>query len=448
MNIIIIGNEIHSEDSNVSCEEFSSNVSLHDYDICIFFPNIKEQVALGKLDFNGRRVLNAKQASDYAGSIFHWQREIIEALDAGKNIFVLLNKEESIYTDTGSYSNYRFLPNNVNVLNVRGKSMKLLPSGKSLSQYWNALEKNSEYRVYLNCEDAIPFIETKTGGKSVGGFIKNQNKDNGLILLPYINFENTDLTYFKDGTEFWNKDGVALCKKFIGNIKELNSQFSRTDKKSSTPSWLESKNYKLVKEISIEKELQDLSKTIKKLSEKDNELRKKLENEQGLKDLLYETGEHLEKSVMMALKILGFTTKKFQNHTSEFDVVFESEEGRIIGEVEGKDNKPINIEKFRQLETNIHEDFERDEVSVIAKGALIGNACRLKDPKERGDYFTEKCLQAAKRNKTALIRSLDLFLVAKDILDNNPDDEYLKKCRSAIFSADQIVTFPKLKKNS
>jgi hypothetical protein len=58
-------------------------------------------------------------------------------------------------------------------------------------------------------------------------------------------------------------------------------------------------------------------------------------------------------------------------------VVFESEEGRLIGEAEGKDNKAINVDKLRQLSMNIHEDIQREEVTTPAKGVLFGNGYRF-----------------------------------------------------------------------
>ena len=82
---------------------------------------------------------------------------------------------------------------------------------------------------------------------------------------------------------------------------------------------------------------------------------------------------------------MGFKANPFQEKDSVFDVVFESQEGRLIGEAEGKDNKAINIEKLRQLELNLQEDYSRDEISEFAKGALIGNAYRLTPPEERRD---------------------------------------------------------------
>jgi hypothetical protein len=109
--------------------------------------------------------------------------------------------------------------------------------------------------------------------------------------------------------------------------------------------------------------------------------------------------------------------------------------------------KAINIEKLRQLEMNINEDFARDEVNQIAKGALIGNAYRLTPPEERDDFFSAKCLTAAARNNTALIRSIDLFKIAKYLSEKN-DKTFSTKCRKAILDSSGIVTFPSVPEKS
>ena len=97
--------------------------------------------------------------------------------------------------------------------------------------------------------------------------------------------------------------------------------------------------------------------------------------------------------------------------------------------------------KLRQLEMNIHEDFERDEVEDIAKGALIGNAYRLVEPSEREDFFTSKCITAANRSGTALIRTTDLFVVAT-YLSATTDEEFSTSCRKAIIETVGVVSFP------
>jgi hypothetical protein len=122
--------------------------------------------------------------------------------------------------------------------------------------------------------------------------------------------------------------------------------------------------------------------------------------------------------------------------------VFVSPEGRFIGEVEGKDNRSINIDKFSQLERNLNEDFARDGVDQFAKGVLFGNAYRLRSVDARADPFTEKCRTAAKRLGVALVHTPDLFEPCR-CLKNNSDIDYARECRETIFrTVGDIVVFP------
>jgi hypothetical protein len=113
-----------------------------------------------------------------------------------------------------------------------------------------------------------------------------------------------------------------------------------------------------------------------------------------------------------------------------------------LGEVEGKDSRAVNIDKFSQLERNLHEDFAREGVTDYAKGVLFGNAERLKPPTERREAFTAKCVTAAKRVHVALVRTADLFDCVR-YLQANPDPDYARACREKIFEADGlVVVFP------
>jgi len=79
---------------------------------------------------------------------------------------------------------------------------------------------------------------------------------------------------------------------------------------------------------------------------------------------------------------------------------------------------------------------------------LFGNAYRLNPVDERGDYFTHKCLTAAKRSGTALVRTPDLFCAAQYLSEEN-DEEFAKKCREAILTTKgDIVSFPEIPKRS
>jgi hypothetical protein len=201
--------------------------------------------------------------------------------------------------------------------------------------------------------------------------------------------------------------------------------------------------YTLPKEEKIRNKLSIIDTEIEELLKTKEQVEQELAGESVLKRLLYENGKPLEEAIRVALKILGFTVSHFDNSDSEFDVVFESEEGRLIGEAEGKDNNCIKIDKLRQLEMNIHEDYSREEVEVMAKGALFGNAYRLIIPEERKEIFSAKCFTAAERSGTALISTVDLFNVAK-YLSGKTNRSFAQKCRHAIISSTKLVEFPEI----
>lgn len=102
----------------------------------------------------------------------------------------------------------------------------------------------------------------------------------------------------------------------------------------------------------------------------------------------------------------------------------------------------IDVDKISQLERKLSEDYESEEVTEYAKGILFGNAFRLQELSSRDEYFTEKCIATAKRIKAALVRTPDLFFVARYAQESG-DAEFSKKCVEAIVAAEgTVVNFP------
>jgi hypothetical protein len=189
----------------------------------------------------------------------------------------------------------------------------------------------------------------------------------------------------------------------------------------------------------------DAERNVEEAQKRKEDLREKLKSAGAYRGLLFEKGKPLEKLVVEAMRLLGFTAAPHRDSRSEIDVVFASEEGRFIGEVEGKDNKAVNIDKLRQLSMNIHEDLQREDVTKPAKPVLFGNGFRLQPLSERPDPFTEKCQSAASTSSTALVFTPDLFWVVQYLLENS-DVEYARICREALLSSIGRVTFPFLPK--
>jgi hypothetical protein len=457
-SIITVGLEIPG--GTAKAIPLNSKLSLLDYDIAIFNPCIGQFCGYYE-EYLGKPCLNDSNSFQLKEHLEHWRREILEAVKAGKTVFLLLNELEEVYVATGreTYSgtgkntrttrhvdiqtNYAIVPGGIAVVNTKGQSMRLCGSQSPIDAYWSDVSPLSEYRVLLSGDGVRPLVMTKTGEKTVGAYLRYKNASGALVLLPYVDFERKEFDEYRkeDKKHYWTEKALQSGLRFVSGIVGIDKALREKTEVSPAPEWTALEQFSLPKEQRIREDLLKLEERIESI-QKDKEAKKQeLSEEVAFKRLLYEKGKPLEAAIRDALQVLGFDVSHFDNGDSEFDVVFECVEGRLVGEAEGKDNKPINIDKLRQLEMNIHEDYAREEVKGMAKGALIGNAYRLTKPDDRGDFFTEKCLTAAQRSQTALVRSIDLFSIVQ-YLTGNQDKGFAKKCRQAILESVGMVNFP------
>jgi len=456
---------------------FDSNTSLLDWDIILFNPSIVGYTFSAE-KYQGKPCLNDDRSFQLREYADHWRRELSNAYDAGKTIYVILSDFNEVFIGTGKrehsgtgrnrqttrivteFNNYYCLPFQIEVTPSHGKAMKLSNKGTFLSEYWMEFGGYSEYKVLLSGKIGESMVLTKSGSKTVGSLIQHPNTAGCLVLLPYLNLwseefydeievPKEDITEDDEDSEdetqvdmVWTEKGTKFGHKFLNCIIEIDRVLKKNFAVTPAPKWTQNTEYDLPKETKYREKLFSLEKKIEKLNKDKEELKDKISDEGLLRRLLYEKGKVLEASVLQVLKIIGFKSEQYHDSESEFDVVFESAEGRFLGEVEGKDNKPINIDKFRQLEMNIHEDFDRENVNEMAKGVLLGNAYRLKPLDQCKEYFTKKCFKASMRSGAALVRTPDLFTIAKYLSENN-DKSFAKKCRKAILETEgDIVKFP------
>ncbi|MBA7574308.1 hypothetical protein ES708_16113 [subsurface metagenome] len=457
-NIIVIGTGLPHDELEFAY--LHSKHSLLDYDISVFNPDISPFYGYQD-DYRGKPCLSDTNSVNLQEQLAHWRREILGAVTAGKTVFLLLNELQEVYVATGEksysgtgrnrqvtrhvtpYSNYALIPGGIDVVNSKGTSMTLCGKDNVLATYWAELGPASEFRVLISGEGVRPLVITKTGNKTVGAYLRYKNAPGALFLLPYIDFEREDFTYVKRGKTYWTDKATQIGKQFVSAIVNVDKVYRQGGEVTPAPDWVAQEKFVLPKEQQIRSKLLTLETKIDILQKEKEQLQQTLAAETELKGLLYEKGKPLEAAILRSLKLIGFETSQYRDSESEFDIVFESKEGRLIGEAEGKDNKAVNIDKLRQLEMNIHEDFTRDEVKEMAKGALIGNAYRFLPPEDRSDFFTEKCLTAAKRSNIVLIKATDLFYVSR-YLSAKVDKVFAKRCRQAILAAVGVVVFPNI----
>ncbi|MDP3587946.1 MAG: hypothetical protein Q8R58_07835 [Sulfuricurvum sp.] len=448
-------------------KSFNSNISLLDADIVLFEPNLVYQTDYINGTYNGKASLSEASTTQCLESIKHWQEELKTSYEHGKTIFIFTRAYEEVYYQTGrkEYSgtgrnmktthivdlidSYIMIPFNfTNKKIAKGKNIKFTKDATLIKGYWEVVKDICEYELYFETKQAKPLIQTKIGDKTVGAILRNNNGGT-ILFLPPLNLPDNFYKMNLDGkTKVWTSIAIQFGKQLLSQIIAIDKSLKSESQETPSPTWLNEQQFQLEMEKKYLSEIEILENQLVMIQTKIDLKKSELQKEILSKKLLFENGKPLENAIIEALQVIGFTAENYDDGNSEFDIVFESKEGRFIGEAEGKDNAPIAITKFRQLESNIQEDFAREEVSKYAKGILFGNPYRLIHPQDRKEFFTQKALDAAKRTGIALVNTHELFEVVK-YLKQSKNKIYAKKVRECFKNTyGEIIKFPPIKKEA
>ncbi len=460
--LITIGYEIPGKDDNYV--DFYEATSLMDADVLLISADsITPRGDWVHFTTSDGGCYNVEASNRYTQKVTHLRKEIEDHLRAGKNVFIFLTQEEKETLASGissprkgeksfstyKYSNYEFMPIPIGKLtSASGKHVQF--SGNSIfNEFYNKFKKNLEYKLYVEDPGDAQIVFTGKDKSKILGAIYKAGSGH-LVTLPYLTFDESEFTEVKENEdgeeeELWNKKALAFGNNLVICLFEIDKKLASDSEKTPTPDWASKETFLGKKEKTLCDSINKNSEKIEKILLKNEKLKLELEEERRLKDLLFEQGKPLENAVIKALKILGFRAENYDDGDLEMDqVIMSPEKNRYIGENEGKDNKDVNITKFRQLVDALNADFARDEVTEKAFGILFGNAERLKEPKKRKLDFTAKCKSGAERERIALIKTIDLFAVAKYLNENN-DKTFKKVCRDAIHKGlGKIVEFPEI----
>lgn len=463
--IFTVGFDLPSNDFEY--KSFNSNVSLLDADIILFEPNLIYQTdPFTGSKYNGKPNLSDESSTKCLYSMLHWKEELILAFNSGKSIFIFLTNPEDVFINThyslsGTGKSQKQM-RNVKEINsfdqlplsfknkktAKGRNIKFTSEANFLKPYWELVKDFTEYQLYFEQDKVKPLILTKTGDKIVGGMLQN-DKGGTILLLPPFKLPDNFTKISPDGKqELWTTQAIQFGKSLLSQIVTIDKALKTSIENTPAPKWLEEQEFQLDIEQKYIDEILALNQQIEEIQSQIEQKQTELSKHTLSKKLLYENGKPLEYAIIDALQTIGFKAENYDDGKSEFDIVFESDEGRFIGEAEGKDNSAINVTKFRQLESNIHEDFERDEIKIHAKGVLFGNSFRLLHPNERKEFFTQKAIDSAKRTGIALINTHELFEVVKYIKNTN-DENYAELVRECFKNTNgNIVRFPLPEKNN
>ena len=378
--------------------------------------------------YAGKPILYESYSRDVYEMFERRKEEIRILLRNGKTIFVFLEPEYEVniieqvshewkgskrinMRHLSSVSNYSFLPFHFDYREGSGSSVAIC-SRTPFESITNPLKDHISYSAYFpNApENSIVFAVTPSTKNPVGVVMKCGNGN--IVFLPIISMD-------KDKK-------IQIFVKFLIDLTRILHEGTNL---TPEPDW--SGKLEIPGEAKIKEEMNNVEQQLKNVK---GELDKKYDElliAQSWKRLLYEKGKPLEQIVQKAFEILGFTVSQIKNSIEEHDVILTSDEGRALGEIEGKDTKAINVDKFRQLSTNLDEDFEK--TGSYAKGILIGNGFRLTEPNARPCQFTERVITGATTKKFALLTTYELYRAIVYILEHHEDATFAANCRKKIF---------------
>ena len=422
---------------SVTCVNINSHQSLIDWDIIVFTPDFSSLLNRDMIGetYLGKQCLGDDTSFRLREACEHWRREIQEAVSSGKTVIGFLCALTEVYIATGEkeysgtgrnrqttrmvtkYSNYQSIPISAEPISRSGSAIKVVEKYNAiLTSYWEEFHNCSKFSVTFPKNSKNACLVTRHGDIPVG-LLLLQKTDGALLLLPELHM---DFAEYADcieddedgdnGEESYTKDFKRFSAKLVANVVALDKSLRSRSARTPEPSWTSHPTFSLSGESEVIDALLVVERQLEETRVRKDKLIEKRKVEASLRDLLFETGQTLELAVVKALTFIGFSAKRYRDEHSEFDVIFQCEEGRLLGEVEGRDAKAINIDKLRQLNMNIHEDLSREEVEEPAKAVLFGNSYRLQEPASRPDSFTEKCMKAALWNnprlrQASLIRS-------------------------------------------
>jgi len=462
--------------------------SMLDADIIAIEPSF-DGFRVDGTTYRGLDTLSEHSSARYKEAKDRWKSQIEAALLGGKSVFVFLRRRQDRYYYTGDRKNvgtagrpvmqamvnfctsYNFIQLIEDKITVaEGSNIKLTGDGRELlKEFWSEFGEFMSYQCYFEKRDRWVDLATTNGGEHVVACCAKVGSGN-IVLLPELTWghldgedaievEDDDHDDEVDGDddyeddneededdeeeEGWPPSYQLFSVRLRDALLKLDRKLARPEDEPA-PDWVADAKYRLPKEDEVEAEIRSVTEQIDLLRYRQQDLEVSLRDEAKIKSLLFGTGPDLEDSVRNALTEIGFSVDYIADGDSEFDAIFVSEEGRFLGEVEGKDRKPIDIAKASQLNRNIGEDFSKADLEEVATGVLFGNAYRLIEPSERGDFFTTKVLSFASSMGMVLVRTPDLFSIVQYVRASG-DLDFALECRRAILNhKGKVVTFPNI----
>ncbi len=391
---------------------FSTSISLLDYDAVVIDVGFLAENCYGESSstYQNKTLLSNRNSPQIVEDFSVIKEQIVELLKQGRNLFLLMGKNESCYIYTGEkqysgtgknarqtnivreFDTYSFLPITIKATHVYGSEISICGN----SPYRDFLKQtadSSQYASYFSIrEQSTALAQIKGTDKIIAAVIPYEKGK--IICLPQPFYEDEYLE-----SKYWEECG----RKYLDSLFELDERLNISNEDFSLPKW--------ANEMYILGEKEEIAKQIK-IENKIGELQVKLINQkhcieeiQKYKLLLTASGGLLEEITKKVLGELGFSLLNAEKGRS--DIIAKYGDLGIVAEIKGV-SKSAAEKHAAQLEKWVSQYIEENENAP--KALLIVNGfCDIPVAERTEDVFPHQMLKYCEARGHALIATTQLL---------------------------------------
>lgn len=391
--------------------DFSSTVSCLDYDAAVIYAdNIPYAYDGNSTDYYGNKQLLSEHSSHQIVEDFELlKKQLIEMLNAGKNIYILMGSNDSFYIYTGrkeysgtgkntrttnivaSFDTYSFLPVVIEPTHITGEKIENC-CNPPFSDFFRNVKSSSYYSSFFELPGATSLAKIHGTEKVVSAIFEYEKGH--IIFLPNIYGEE-----YYEKIEDWKKDS----NRYLSALFELNNSLSIRKDEYVLPEW--TSNFSILNELNIQKKLDNDRLKLIKLKEQIEREEKDLSYLEKYKLLLTASGTILEDMVKEVMTELGFTL--FEAEKGRSDVIAQYMGIDIVAEIKGV-SKSAAEKHGAQLEKWVAQFMEENEKHP--KALLIVNGfCDTPISERHEEVFPEQMLKYSNARGHILITTTQLL---------------------------------------
>lgn len=396
---------------------FDETISLYDYDCIIINPKIYFSGSNAqKKRFENGICLSSESVFHY-NTIFDSVREqLIELLQQGKNIYVIMNLPDKYYyinfQERYDFNILSFLPLEVDYEVLEGKYFNI-QKVEPYASFFSSFQQFISYKNIIKCDAIKRLITLKNSEKFISGIRDLYNGK--IIFVPDFSRKPSPMLMFaneKIKPETDNRDEV-----FLEAIFKLDEKLTENIE-DQLPDWAES--FLILNEEDVKEKISDTEQKLKKLQEELDSHKNELNKIQGYKYLLTSSGKTLEAIVKRVLKELGFTL--FETEENRTDVIAKYKDRDVVFEIKGVKHSAAE-KNAAQLEKWVSEFISVN--NKIPKAVLIVNGYYEVPITERNEpIFPNQMLNFSKGREHCLLSTyqlLKLFIEIKQHPEKSED---------------------------